>query len=264
MKKILTVILYFASLSAHGEGVEELVLTPDTAPSASNQSPAGAAEIQDQASRPQPGIYPRQIPFNPSEVDRTARSSAFLKPNRVLLRALVKNANESADFLLYNELKPGVVKLPNGVQYKVLVRGNGRVPQDTDIVKVQYQGKLINGTIFETSGKQPVDVKVGPLIPGLKSAIKLMPINSKWEIYIPPLLGFGADGKPPKVGPDMVLIYEINLLGINTPVGNSKKSSDATDNQSVVNESPSVNDKNTAAPENKKSGSGKKSGRTKK
>jgi FKBP-type peptidyl-prolyl cis-trans isomerase len=73
--------------------------------------------------------------------------------------------------------------------------------------------------VFEQSepGK-PANIKVAPLVPGLKEAIKLMPVGSKWEVYIPPELGFGSEGKLPKVGPDAVLVYQLELVGINPPV----------------------------------------------
>jgi hypothetical protein len=103
----------------------------------------------------------------------------------------------------------------------------------------------MDGGVFETSGKQDVEVRVAPLIPGLKSAIKLMPVGSKWEIYIPPHLGFGQLGKPPKVGPDMVLIYEVSLLGIrniNEKDKVIKRSSESAGEERSVNSQ--LNEKN--------------------
>jgi FKBP-type peptidyl-prolyl cis-trans isomerase len=103
----------------------------------------------------------------------------------------------------------------------VLKAGSGVKPTEADIVKSQYKGALIDGTIFEQSAVgNPPSIKVAPLMPGLKEAIKLMPVGSKWQVYIPPELGFGAAGKPPKVGPDAVLIYDLELLGINSAAGN--------------------------------------------
>jgi FKBP-type peptidyl-prolyl cis-trans isomerase len=143
------------------------------------------------------------------------RVRKFVKPNRILMKASVANSKMGYAFLDENQHKPGVVKLKSGLQYKVIKAGTGTKPKDEDIVQCQYRGTLIDGTVFEesTAGK-PANIKVAPLAPGLKEAIKLMPVGSKWEVYIPSELGFGSAGKPPKVGPDAVLVYNLEVSGI--------------------------------------------------
>jgi FKBP-type peptidyl-prolyl cis-trans isomerase FklB len=114
-----------------------------------------------------------------------------------------------------------VIKLKSGLQYKVIKAGVGVKPTDKDVIKCRYRGMLIDGTVFEQSDPaQPVSIRVEPLVPGLKEAIKLMSVGSKWEVVIPAELGFGSAGKPPKVGPDAVIIYELELIGLvsSTPV----------------------------------------------
>jgi FKBP-type peptidyl-prolyl cis-trans isomerase len=143
------------------------------------------------------------------------RVRTFVKPNRSLMKASVANTKSGYAFLDENQRKPGVIKLKSGLQYKVIKAGVGVKPTDKDVVKCRYRGTLIDGTVFEQSDPaKPASIQVEPLVPGLKEAIKLMPVGSKWEVYIPAELGFGSVGKPPKVGPDAVIIYELELLGL--------------------------------------------------
>jgi FKBP-type peptidyl-prolyl cis-trans isomerase len=148
----------------------------------------------------------------------THRARTVVKQNRSLMKAAVANTKSGYVFLNDNQLKQGVVKLKSGLQYKVIKTGSGTKPRDEDVVRCRYRGTLIDGTVFEQSDPiKPANIQIAPLVPGLKEAIKLMPVGSKWEIYLPPELGFGSAGKPPTVGPDAVLIYELDLVGINSP-----------------------------------------------
>jgi FKBP-type peptidyl-prolyl cis-trans isomerase FklB len=125
-----------------------------------------------------------------------------------------ENIQEGANFLATNKAKKGVVVLPDGVQYKVLRAGKGKKPTDDNTVKCRYKGTLTNGTnIDKTDDKKPAALKVGGFLPGLKEAVKLMPSGSKWEIVIPPDLAYGAKGNR-GVGPNAVLIYQFELVGI--------------------------------------------------
>lgn len=143
------------------------------------------------------------------------RARKVVKPNRALMKMGVANAKVGMAFMAENQQKPGVVILKSGLQYKILKAGAGRKPGDGDVVKCHYNGKLLDGTVFEQSepGK-PASVKVDALVAGLNEAIKLMPVGSRWEVYVPPELGFGVAGMAPKVGPDAVLVYEIELLAV--------------------------------------------------
>ena len=152
-----------------------------------------------------------------------ANKEQFIKGGRVSARQraeLVKaeiaetNKQAGADFLAQNKAKPGVTVLPSGVQYKILRAGKGKQPTEDSQVRCRYTGKLIDGsTIDKTDSKKPSTMRVAGFLPGLKEAVKLMPAGSKWEIVIPPQLAYGAIGNR-GVGPNAVLIYEMEIVGI--------------------------------------------------
>lgn len=119
-------------------------------------------------------------------------------------------------FLAENAKKPGVVSLPSGLQYKVLKQGDGIVPQKTDKVKVHYEGRLIDGTVFDASskhGNEPATFRPDQVIKGWTEALTMMPVGSKWQLYIPQELGYGerAAGQIP---PYSTLIFDVELVGI--------------------------------------------------
>jgi FKBP-type peptidyl-prolyl cis-trans isomerase len=133
-----------------------------------------------------------------------------------LAKAEKADANQqgTASYLSANKIKPGVVTLASGVQYKVLKAGTGKRPTDTDSVRCRYQGTLADGTGFDKADdKTPTVLRVTGLLPGLKEAVKLMPVGSKWEVVVPPELAYGAKGGH-AVGPNAVLIYVIEIAGI--------------------------------------------------
>jgi UDP-GlcNAc:undecaprenyl-phosphate/decaprenyl-phosphate GlcNAc-1-phosphate transferase len=119
-------------------------------------------------------------------------------------------------FLAENAGKEGVVVLPNGLQYKILVPGRGRKPTDTDVVECAYRGTLIDGMEFDSSsrgGSSPI-VRIDQAIVGLREALKLMPVGSKWQVFVPPSLASGPVTATMVVPPNQVLIYEVELLAI--------------------------------------------------
>lgn len=129
--------------------------------------------------------------------------------------ALEDNKKKGETFLAENKTKPGVVVLPSGVQYKILKAGSGKKPIDSDIVKVNYRGTLLDGTEFDaTEPGQPVDVKLSALIAGWKEALKLMPTGSQWQIFIPSRLAYGERGVGSDIGPNETLVFEVELLAI--------------------------------------------------
>jgi len=133
--------------------------------------------------------------------------------------ALAKNLKVGQDYLAANKDKPGVVVLPSGLQYKILKEGTGPKPAATDTVLVNYSGKLINGTEFDSSYKrgQPAKFPVGGgIIKGWTEALQLMPVGSKWELVIPSNLAYGEAGTPRggPIGPNETLIFEVELISI--------------------------------------------------
>ena len=126
------------------------------------------------------------------------------------------NKKEGETFLAANKGKDGVVTLPSGLQYKILKEGTGAKPAATDSVVCNYQGKLINGTEFDSSYKrgQPATFPVNGVIKGWTEALQLMPVGSKWQLFIPPDLAYGDRGAGADIGPDATLIFEVELLSI--------------------------------------------------
>jgi FKBP-type peptidyl-prolyl cis-trans isomerase FklB len=125
------------------------------------------------------------------------------------------NKKDGAAFLAANASKEGVVTLPSGLQYKVLVAGTGPKPSATDMVVCNYTGSLLDNTEFDSSFKrgQPVTFNVGGVIKGWTEALQLMPVGSKWQLFIPADLAYGERGKGP-IGPNATLIFELELISI--------------------------------------------------
>jgi len=118
-------------------------------------------------------------------------------------------------FLAENKTKDGVVALPSGLQYKILKEGNGRKPTDADTVECNYRGTLLDGTAFESSNPdRPASLKVAAVLPGWREALKLMPVGSKWQLFIPPELAYGTQGRGGVIGPNATLIFVVELLAI--------------------------------------------------
>lgn len=123
---------------------------------------------------------------------------------------------EGKAFLDSNAKQKGVVTLPSGLQYKILKEGTGPKPAASDRVKVHYQGALINGKIFDSSIQrgEPATFGVSEVIPGWTEALQLMPVGSKWQIFIPSDLGYGDAGAGADIKPGSTLIFDVELLEI--------------------------------------------------
>lgn len=131
--------------------------------------------------------------------------------------ALAKNTKEGEEFLAANKAKPGVVTLPSGLQYKVVTEGNGPKPTAADTIVCNYKGTLLDGTEFDSSYKrgQPATIPVGRVIKGWTEALQLMPVGSKWELFIPPSLAYGEQGtNGGPIGPNATLVFDVELLSI--------------------------------------------------
>ena len=126
-----------------------------------------------------------------------------------------KNKKEGEQFLVENAKKEGVKTLPSGLQYKVVKTGDGKKPTADDYVKVHYRGTLINGTEFDSSYKrnEPTTFQLGQIIPGWREALQLMPVGSKWQLFVPSALAYGEEA-PPDIGPNATLLFEVELLSI--------------------------------------------------
>jgi FKBP-type peptidyl-prolyl cis-trans isomerase len=129
-----------------------------------------------------------------------------------------KNKKEGEAFLAANKNKPGVVTLPDGLQYKVLKEGDGETPTPSSIVTVNYTGTLIDGTVFDSSIKRgkPAQFPVTGVIHGWTEALEKMKVGSQWELFIPADLAYGAEGRP-GIPPNATLIFDVDLLDVKTP-----------------------------------------------
>jgi FKBP-type peptidyl-prolyl cis-trans isomerase FklB len=130
-------------------------------------------------------------------------------------RVMTKNKKDGEAFLAQNKTKEGVVTLPSGLQYKILQAGEGKKPTIADSVVCHYRGTLIDGTEFDSSYKrnQPANFPVKGVIKGWTEALQLMPVGSKWQLFVPASLAYGETGAGP-IGPDSTLIFEVELTAI--------------------------------------------------
>ena len=133
-----------------------------------------------------------------------------------MMKEFGPNKKAGEDFLAKNAKAEGVQVLPCGVQYKVLKEGTGAVPADTSIVKVQYEGKTLEGNVFDSSYKrgEPAKFRVDQVIKGWTEALKQMPAGSTWEIYVPQELAYGERQQGADIKPFSMLIFKIELLEV--------------------------------------------------
>ncbi|MBT6030609.1 MAG: FKBP-type peptidyl-prolyl cis-trans isomerase [Crocinitomicaceae bacterium] len=120
------------------------------------------------------------------------------------------------DFFAENSKRKDVVTLASGLQYEIITEGNGPKPGPTDKVKTHYHGTLLNGTVFDSSVERgtPLSFPVNRVIKGWTEALQLMPVGSKWKLYIPSHLAYGERGAGAKIKPNAALIFEVELIEI--------------------------------------------------
>ncbi len=146
----------------------------------------------------------------------TVQKEVQQKEQEKMQQASGLNKKEGQDFLAANKGKPGVVTLPSGLQYKVEKEGTGPKPAAGDSVVCNYRGTLINGTEFDSSYKrgQPATFPVSGVIKGWTEALQLMPVGSKWQLFVPSDLAYGDRGAGADIGPGATLIFEVELVSI--------------------------------------------------
>ena len=127
-----------------------------------------------------------------------------------------ENLQKGKAFLEKNKKTEGVIELPSGLQYKIIAQGDGPKPSINDKVLCHYKGTLIDGTVFDSSYDrgQPIDFPLNGVIKGWSEALQLMPVGSKWILYIPPELAYGEKGAGNVIGPNETLIFEVELISI--------------------------------------------------
>lgn len=127
-----------------------------------------------------------------------------------------KNLQSEKAFLAKNSQRLGVTTTASGLQYEIIKPGNGRRPKESDVVSVHYRGTLLDGTEFDSSyiRNEPATFAVNAVIPGWIEALQMMPVGSRWKLYIPSELAYGAGGTGGTIGPNAALIFEVDLLSI--------------------------------------------------
>lgn len=155
---------------------------------------------------------------NSSELIQTkamaAQAKAQAKQEENLKKQYQPQIEAGEKFLADNKTKDGVIALPSGLQYKIVKQGNGAKPTASDRVKVNYKGTLLDGTVFDSNdGKDPIVLGVGQVIKGWTEALQIMPVGSKWTLYIPYDLAYGAQ-QAGSITPFSTLVFDIELLGI--------------------------------------------------
>jgi FKBP-type peptidyl-prolyl cis-trans isomerase FklB len=172
-----------------------------------------ARGMRDALSGAQPAMTDEEIRATLTEL----RTQLQQKQAAIAQEASAKNKQEGEAFLSANKGKEGVTTLPSGLQYKVLKQGEGKKPLATDTVQCNYRGTLIDGTEFDSSAKHggaPATFPVNGVIKGWTEALQLMPVGSKWQLFIPSDLAYGDRGAGGNIGPGATLIFEVELVSI--------------------------------------------------
>ncbi|MFM9059128.1 MAG: FKBP-type peptidyl-prolyl cis-trans isomerase [Planctomycetaceae bacterium] len=128
--------------------------------------------------------------------------------------AAAKNLATGREFLAANAKRPGVVVRPSGLQYEVREPGSGAAPGPNDVVVARYRGTRIDGTEFDATqpAEPPASFALGEVVPGWQEALPLMKAGAKWTLWLPPELAYGKEGSPPVIGPNEVLVFDIELI----------------------------------------------------
>ena len=171
-----------------------------------------ARGLQDAISNKKPLMTEEEIQAVMMEAQKGKRAATATESRAVG----EKNLKEGAAFLAENKKKKGIVTLPSGLQYRILTEGKGKKPNAADTVTTHYKGTLIDGTEFDSSIRrgQPASFPVKGVIPGWTEALQLMPVGSKWELFVPSELAYGPRGAGAQIGPNATLIFEVELLSI--------------------------------------------------
>lgn len=162
------------------------------------------------------GKTPKLSPEEAMAVQKTFSERMQAKQEAKMKEMSTKNTAEGTAFLAKNKAAEGVKTTASGLQYKVVKMGTGPKPKATDTVKVHYTGTLLDGTKFDSSVDrgEPAQFALNAVIPGWTEAVAMMPVGSKWTIWVPSALGYGERGTPGPIGPNATLKFDIELLEI--------------------------------------------------
>jgi FKBP-type peptidyl-prolyl cis-trans isomerase FklB len=162
------------------------------------------------------GAKPQMSEEELKQVITSLQQEMRQKQMQIQEAAAAENKTKGDAFLAENAKKDGVVALPDGLQYKILAAGQGKKPAETDTVLCNYKGTFLDGTEFDSSTQagKPVPFEVKNVIPGFKEVLQMMPVGSKWQIFVPSNLAYGERGAGNVIGPNATLIFEIELVSI--------------------------------------------------
>jgi FKBP-type peptidyl-prolyl cis-trans isomerase FklB len=168
------------------------------------------------------------------EANKMAKDEKLYGPNR----------DAGRKFLAENAKKEGVVVMPSGLQYKVLVQGTGDIPQKTEKVKVNYEGRLIDGKVFDSSYKrgEPTEFRPDQVIKGWTEALTMMPVGSKWQLYIPYELAYGERDMG-EIKPYSALIFDVEMVSIDRPKAEEPQEEAPADKKSKKSKKTKKSDK---------------------
>ncbi|MDX1348124.1 MAG: FKBP-type peptidyl-prolyl cis-trans isomerase [Thiomicrorhabdus chilensis] len=156
----------------------------------------------------------------PSPIDQETFTKAFQEINDIMQVKAAEKAQKAAEageaFLAENAKKEGVIVTESGLQYEILTEGSGDKPGAESVVSTHYHGTLVDGTVFDSSVErgQPAQFPVNRVIAGWTEALQMMPTGSKWRLYVPQELAYGAQGSGGKIAPYSALIFDVELLEI--------------------------------------------------
>ena len=185
-------------------------------------APAGVVELSQTDSGGGEGIEVRGRDLSAeaaqvTEAEIEAAVNALVQARvQLAAAAAAESAAEGLAFLEENGKREGVVTLESGLQYEVLTAGEGAKPSAADSVTTHYEGRLIDETVFDSSYQrgEPATFPLNGVIKGWTEALQLMPVGSKWRLYLPPQIAYGERGAPPSIPPNATLVFDVELLEI--------------------------------------------------
>jgi FKBP-type peptidyl-prolyl cis-trans isomerase FklB len=163
------------------------------------------------------GASPKLTPDEIKAIMMALRQQVEVQQKQFIAKLAEENRRAGETFLAENKGKDGIVTLPSGLQYKVLKSGNGPSPTLLDTVSTHYKGMFLDNKVFDSSydrGK-PAVFPVNRVMPGWSEALQKMKVGDKWKLFIPSYLAYGEMGLGMEIGPNMTLVFEMELLGIN-------------------------------------------------
>jgi FKBP-type peptidyl-prolyl cis-trans isomerase len=157
-----------------------------------------------------------EAPYKVDEIGPELDQFMQAKQAEYTAKQRMKSEAASADFFASLKGKPGIVALPSGLNYEIIKEGSGEYPKASDVVKVNYTGRLVDGTVFDSSVErgEPVEFPLNGVIPGWTEGVQKIKKGGKIKLYIPYQLAYGEEGRPPTIPPAATLVFEVELLDI--------------------------------------------------